>query len=99
MSSYSPILFADNANILNIISKLISFKIALIRKCAKKFITFATSDKTCIRLYIMMIKQMKKQLKPGLLIDNLMYVLPLVSQYQISLLFFAVSNIGKFQTK
>lgn len=36
LSSHSPILFADNASILYIISKLISFKTALIRKCAKK---------------------------------------------------------------
>jgi len=64
-----------------------------------KFITFATDDKTCIRLYMMMIKQMKKQLKLGLQIDNLMYVLPLASQYQLSLLSFAVSSMAKFQTK
>lgn len=43
----------------------------------------------------MMIKQMKKQLKLGLQIDNLMYVLPLASQYQLSLLSFAVSSMGQ----
>jgi len=48
---------------------------------------------------MMMIKQMKKQLQLGLQIDNLMYVLPLASQYQLSLLSFAVSSMAKFQTK
>jgi hypothetical protein len=47
----------------------------------------------------MMIKQIKKQLKLGLQIDNLMYVVPLASQYQLSLLSFAVGSTGKFQTK
>lgn len=41
----------------------------------------------------------KKQLQLGLQIDNLMYVLPLVSQYILSLPSFAVSSMGKFQTK
>jgi hypothetical protein len=44
-------------------------------------------------------KTNKKQLKLGLQIDNLMYVLPLASQYHFSLLTFAVSSMGQFQTK